>query len=192
MANWPHLGPRAAREFAQSVVEAAETWILYCPEWERRSGIPSGSSLCHERQVFFEATRPFCGAGRINLLSPAGCEPLVQIETVVGRSVRSPDFSGLSGVLAGPIIESGAAVTKNFAKWVAARQKDGAQALKNDRVALSETKCENERHAGGGGGGGGGRGRDGGSRGWRPRRRPQQGQRAWTRRTWRRPRILFY
>ena len=100
---------------------------------------------------------------QVNLPNLAGAEllarRLIQIEMAVERSARSPDFSGLSSVMAGPTTETGAAVTKNFTEWIASRQKDRAQFLKQDRTLREEQQKERERSgAGAGAGGGGGRG----------------------------------
>ena len=161
--DWPHLGPRALGELVRSVAEAVESWTLYHSEWERNSGIATGSSLCHEHRILCESFRLFGAVDQVNLPNLAGAEllarRLIQIEMAVERSARSPDFSGLSSVMAGPTTETGAAVTKNFTEWIASRQKDRAQFLKQDRTLREEQQKERERSgAGAGAGGGGGRG----------------------------------
>eukprot|EP00972_Heterocapsa_arctica_P074338 10970723-Heterocapsa_arctica.AAC.1 len=60
IVDWPHLGPRAALEFVRAVAESAESWTLYRSEWERSSGIGSGTSLCHEHRILCDAMRLFC------------------------------------------------------------------------------------------------------------------------------------
>jgi hypothetical protein len=173
MADWPHLGPRAALEFITAVSESAESWTLYHSEWERASGISTGSTLCHEHRILCDAMRLFCSLDQLNAPNIAGIEllirRLIQIEMAVDRSARAPDFTGLATVLAGPTTESGSAVTKNFTEWIAGRQRDRAQVMKQERIFREESKqdlnCKTSSGGASDGAAKGGGGRTGGGRG---------------------------
>eukprot|EP00974_Lingulodinium_polyedra_P036855 3534027-Lingulodinium_polyedra.AAC.1 len=63
---------------ARSVNEAVDSWTVYHAEWERASGIASGSSLCHEHRVLCESFRLLGSLDQLNLPNLSGVELLVR------------------------------------------------------------------------------------------------------------------
>ena len=74
---------------------------------------------------------------------------LVQIETAVRKNPKQPDFEGLDVVMAQPVGDTGDVATRDFSRWVAERQKDEAQILKQNRQWREERANEKKRQKGG-------------------------------------------
>ena len=62
----------------------------------------------------------------------------MQIETAVGRSPLSPDFTGLELMLEDPIGAGGEAVTLTFDNWLAGNLKEKANIAKQTRLYREE------------------------------------------------------
>lgn len=149
MDDWPHPGPRAYRELVLSVSDSANSWGSYHTEWTKASGISEGTSLVHEHKTLSTAFGLLQSVDQLNGANLAAVEMLarrmIQIEMATERSNKSPDFSGLSVVMASPTTDSGAAVTRNFTEWVSQRQKDRAQVMKQQRIYSEEQAATEKR-----------------------------------------------
>ena len=66
------------------------------------------------------------------------CRRQVQLEIAVERNAVHPDFSGLSEASGGTTTDSGAATVAKFREYIAGRQKDRANILKNARLERDE------------------------------------------------------
>ena len=66
------------------------------------------------------------------------CRRQVQLEIAVERNAVHPDFSGLSEASGGTTTDSGAATVAKFREFIAGRQKDRANILKNARLERDE------------------------------------------------------
>ena len=74
----------------------------------------------------------------LNVISLVSAEAvarkLVQIETAVRRNPKQPDFEGLDLLTTQVVDETGGVTTAGLSTWVAQRQKEGAQTLKQGRL----------------------------------------------------------
>ena len=94
----------------------------------------------------------------IDQLDPSqcvGCEyrirRLLQIEAAVDRNPKVPDFEGLEMMLTSAVAPSGAVITDKFSEWLAGRQRDAAQSMKQGRLLREERAAEQKRRGGKGG-----------------------------------------
>ena len=114
----------------------------YEMEWCRSSGVAEGSSARHEHRSGNECLRLAVEVDQLDVSNLASIENLcrrqVQLELAVERNPVHPDFGGLSEFMGGPINEKGAAATRKFKEWVAGRQRDRAQILKQQRLEKEE------------------------------------------------------
>jgi len=142
--------------------------------WDRRSGVFAGSSQAHKHRTGTETLRLLVEVDQCDALNLMSAENLVrrlvQLELAVERNPTHPDSAGLNEIIGGTLTEGGAAVTTKFRAWVAGRQKDQTQVLKQarlEREELAATRATGGRAAASGAdeGGGGGRGGGGGGRG---------------------------
>ena len=62
------------------------------------------------------------------------CRRQVQVELAVERNSTHPDFTCLGEMMAGPITDSGGATVSNFREWIAGRQKDRANVMRQART----------------------------------------------------------
>ena len=162
--HWTFDGPRATSELLAAIVEGAGNPVSYHAEWVRLSGVNEASSVCHDHRHLMETIRLGACVDQLDLTNLGSFENiirrLIQIETAVERCPKHPDFSGLSVVEGGVSTGRGAARMPRFREHVAARQKDRAAILKQERLYREEQDKEYRRRTDGGGGDGGGRGKD--------------------------------
>ena len=84
---------------------------------------------------------------------------MIQTEMAVGRSSKSPNFTGLSVVLSSVTDGSGAIQTKGFHKWVADKNGARARLMKSERLYHEERATGKKRKGDGKGKDKAGRGR---------------------------------
>ena len=140
--DWPFRGPAAGLEFFEGVRNAGQELATFDGFWSQRSGIAKGSALAHSHRNILTALSLFQSYDQLDLHNVAGLEFLsrwcLMIHAAVRRNAKAPSFQGLESYLSHSFDESGGIITSNFAKFVAAEQKDEAQIMKNQRQLREE------------------------------------------------------
>jgi hypothetical protein len=139
--DWRFPGPRVAKEYLTAIDEAGG-FVAYEREWEISSGVNPNSSAAHEHRTGNESLRlgveyDMLDASNCALFENL-CRRQVQLEIAVERNAIHPDFSGLSEASGGTTTDSGAATVAKFREFIAGRQKDRANILKNARLERDE------------------------------------------------------
>eukprot|EP00438_Fugacium_kawagutii_P013890 Skav219729 [mRNA] locus=scaffold301:281463:306630:- [translate_table: standard] len=148
--DWSFSGPRAVREFIQSVMEGVKNDLSsYHMQWKRNSGVNAHSSVVHEHRNITEMLRLAICRDQLdvsNLLSfELAVRRLVQLEVAVSRNPSSPEFGGLDVLLENPVSEQGAASTRNLDTWVTDRLKEKANIQKQSRLYREEKSHSSRR-----------------------------------------------
>ena len=140
--DWVFSGPRAVREFLQSIFESGTDLGGYHLQWVKNSNVNQHSSVCHEHRNLMEVLRLAITRDQIDPTCLMSMELLVrraiQLEMAVSRNSNSPDYSGLDVLLENPLTESGSASTRRLDEWVTSRLKERAQIAKNSRLFKEE------------------------------------------------------
>ena len=138
LPDWPFEGDRAVLEYLRAIATTQGNLVSYETDWTRNSGIAEGLREAHEHRNISEVLRLAHTVDGLNVPSCACFEQLVrrqiQIEMAVERNPKSPDFAGLHLVLGGALNAKGAANAYKFKSWVADRQRDEGQQLKQARL----------------------------------------------------------
>ena len=147
-AAWQFEGPPVTVDFLQAVLVGPGALVAYHLEWARLSGVPSASAQCHEHRNNVGIIGLALSADQVQVAGLACIEQLVrrtiQLEMAVERNPRHPDFSGLSVIVDGPVTATGAVRAPKFANWVADRQKERSQVLKQRRLYGEEQAAQNK------------------------------------------------
>ncbi|CAK0874268.1 unnamed protein product [Prorocentrum cordatum] len=137
LADSPDIGPRAMGEYLTRVAVGTGNLTAYQAEWPRLSGVFAGEAQNHEHRVLLEIIRRAICLDQLNVKNlhcmEAAVRRAMQIEMVVARHPRHPDFSGLEDIISGPTQSSGSASVPKYLEHVVARQKDRANILKQMR-----------------------------------------------------------
>jgi hypothetical protein len=139
--DWRFPGPRVAKEYLTAIDEAGG-FVAYEREWEISSGVNPNSSAAHEHRTGNESLRLGVEYDMLDASNRALAEILrrsqAQLEIAVGRDAMHPDLSGGSEASGGTSTDSGIATVAKFREFLAGRQKDRANVLKNARLARYE------------------------------------------------------
>lgn len=197
-------GQRAAFEYIRALRGSGMEWVGHHLDFVHKSGLSPMSGTCSSHRRVYEALQCSQQHDLLNLPGPHGCEVLVryliQIETAVARSPRSPDFQDLDAISATTVNEFGGLVLPEYSRFVARLQKDEAFTLKQQRQWREEQHVlgRNRGFGGGPAGSGAGGGSDDGDGGGRGRGRASAGRkgrsgggRGWHWRGPGRPRLLM-
>ena len=141
--TWPMFaGPRATREFIDSVVAAQGNFVSYHAEWVRLSGVSVHSPAVYSHRHDLEVLR--LAVHIDNLQSPnLACieqvvRHLIQTEKAVQRNPAAPDYGGLGVLTDGTVSAKGAAVTSGFDAWIAEKQKEKGKQMQQERLYRDE------------------------------------------------------
>ena len=140
--DWPLQGPRVTLELLKSIRSGPGDLATYHLSWAQSSGVNKFSMACHDHRIICNMLRAAIEVDQVNVCNLLCLEimarRLVQIETAVGRSPSSPNFSGLELMLEDPIGAGGEAVTSTFDNWLAGKLKDKANIAKQTRLYREE------------------------------------------------------
>ena len=154
--DWSFSGPRAVREYLNSINESGTDIGSYHLQWVKNSNVNPRTSVVHEHRNLIEVlrlaiTRDQLDASNLQCLELV-VRRLVQLEIAVSRSANAPDYTGLEVLLENPISEGGAAATRSLDDWVTARLKEKAQIAKQTRLYREEHSLGSRTQSTGGGG----------------------------------------
>ena len=144
MPHWTFEGPRVAKEFLKSVVESSGNLVSYHSEWIRLSGVQQSSAVGYEHRHCCEVLRLCCCHDMCDGSNLACIEQVVrrviQLEMAVSKNPSAPDFVGLGVIGDGAVLSDGSSRVPKFRAWVADRQKERAQILKQNRLYTEEVR----------------------------------------------------
>ena len=165
--DWGFCGPRAVKEYLQSIREASSDLSSYHLQWLQHSGANPRTALVHEHRNIIETLRLAISRDQLDVTCLLSFELLVrraiQLELAVARSPQNPEFTGLEALMEAPLTQTGAAATRSLDLWLTDRLKEKAQIQKQARLFREEmghgnrdksSHQQTEESAGSGGGGG--------------------------------------
>lgn len=140
--DWSYSGPRAVREFLQSVQEGVCDLSSYHLQWIKHSGVNGRSSVVHEHRNLVEVLRLGISRDQVDVTNLLSFELVVrrlaQLEIAVSRCPSSPEFGGLDVLLESPVSEFGSASTRALDTWVTERLKERSNIQKQARLFREE------------------------------------------------------
>ena len=141
--TWPMFGgPRATKEFLDSIAAGSGNFVSYHAEWVRLSGVSQHSPAVFSHRHDLEVLRLALHVDNLLVPNLACIEQVVrhllQTEKAVARNPGAPDYSGLSVLTDGVVSSKGAAVTSSFDAWIAEKQKEKGKALQQERLYRDE------------------------------------------------------
>ena len=135
-------GPRATREFLDSVVAAQGNFTSYHAEWVRLSGVSQHSPAVYSHRHDLEVLRLALHVDSLQAANLACIEQvvrhLIQTEKAVERNPVAPDYSGLGVLTDGTVSAKGVAVTSGFDAWIAEKQKEKGKQMQQERLYREE------------------------------------------------------
>ena len=141
--TWPMFsGPRATREFLDSVVAAQGNFVSYHAEWVRLSGVSQHSPAVYSHRHDLEVLRLALHIDNLQAANLACIEQvvrhLIQTERAVERNPAAPDYGGLGVLTDGTVSAKGAAVTTGFDAWIAQKQMEKGKQRQQERLYREE------------------------------------------------------
>ena len=140
--DWQFKGPRAVREFLDSIHESGTDLGNYHLQWVSNSGVNAHTGACHEHKNLIEMIRLALCRDQLDISNLMSIElavrRVVQLEVAVSRNSNNPDYAGLEILLENPLTESGAAATRSLDEWVTSRLKERAAIAKQTRLFKEE------------------------------------------------------
>ena len=165
MKDWGFSGPRAVKEYLESIREASSDLASYHLQWLQHSGANPRTALVHEHRNIIEVLRLGVSRDQLDVSNLLSFELLVrraiQLELAVARSPQNPEFAGLEALMEAPLTSPGSASTRGLDLWLTERLKEKAQIQKQARLFKEEmgrgsksSGAVQGEDAGSGGGGG--------------------------------------
>ena len=150
IAYWPIDGPRTVKEFLLALRSSGYFGLVeYHHDWVRNSGVSEKSAVCREHRFLLEVLKALLEFDQLDVSSLAGTELLLrrifQIEIVVERNARQPDFDGLEALVETSTKASGSANVPSMSKWFSEHQKSEAFVLKQMRLWSDEQEAAKKR-----------------------------------------------
>ena len=164
--DWGFSGPRAVKEYINSIREASNDLSSYHLQWLQHSGANPRTALVHEHRSIIETLRLAISRDQLDVTSLLSFElqvrRAIQLELAVARSPQNPEFTGLEALMEAPLTQTGAAAARSLDLWLTERLKEKAQIQKQARLFREEmghgnrdrpSQQHSEEAAGSGGGG---------------------------------------
>ena len=147
---WPIQGPRAVKEYLNSIRQlGAGGFLEYHADWVKTSGVGEKSAAAREHRFLLDLLRLLVQWDQLDPTSLASSElivrRLVQIEVACKKNPKTPDYSGLEGLLESAVDGSGAAVVPKLSQWLGESQKNEAFVLKQMRLWSEEQSAAKKR-----------------------------------------------
>ena len=142
LEDWGFNGPRAVKEYLQSIREASNDLASYHLQWLQHSGANPRTALVHEHRNILEVIRLAVCRDQLDVTNLLSFELLIrraiQLELAVARSPQNPEFTGLEALMEAPLTQTGAASTRALDLWLTDRLKEKAQIQKQARLFREE------------------------------------------------------
>ncbi|CAE8627459.1 unnamed protein product, partial [Polarella glacialis] len=150
--DWSHKGPRAVREFLDSVLEAGGDLQVYHGHFMRKSGLAENSACSHELKNLLGMLRLGLSYDQVDVGNLASFEAVVrriiEIQHAVRRNPQRPIFDGLDQSTIGAVDSAGGARAAEYGQWLSEQQKSEAKFLKNQREFRDEQAAERSSRGG--------------------------------------------
>lgn len=147
--DWPHRGPKAVKDFLESVLQNGGDITTYHSSFMRKSGLAENSAASHEYKNLLSVLRLSIAYDQIDPTNLACIEQVVrrvlEIQTAVRRNPKHPTFDSFDYNLRGTVDEVGGARASQYAEWIAEQQKSEAKALKGNREWREEQAADRRR-----------------------------------------------
>ena len=147
--DWPHRGPKATKEFLESVLQNGGDLMTYHSSFMRRSGLSDNSAASHEYKNLLNVLRLAIAYDQVDVTNLACIEQVtrrvLEIQTAVRRNPKHPTFDAFDYNLRGTVDEVGGARASGYAEWVADQQKAEAKTLKSTREWREEQAGDRRR-----------------------------------------------
>ncbi|CAK9071939.1 unnamed protein product [Durusdinium trenchii] len=147
--DWPHRGPKATKEFLESVLQNGGDLMTYHSSFMRKSGLSDNSAASHEYKNLLNILRLAISYDQVDVSNLACIEQTVrrvlEIQIAVRRNPKHPTFDAFDYNLRGTVDEVGGARAFSYAEWVAEQQKVEAKTLKSTREWREEQAADRRR-----------------------------------------------
>jgi hypothetical protein len=140
--DWPHRGPRAAREFLEGVAMSGGDLSGYHANYLRRSGLSENSSVAHELKNLLTVLRLAISYDQLDFSDLASIEAIIRrildIQVAVRRNPKHPEFGGLDLDPVGETDSMGGVRAASYGEWLATESQREAKGLKAAREYREE------------------------------------------------------
>ena len=147
--GWPHRGPKAVKDFLESILQNGGDIMTYHSSFMRKSGLAENSAASHEYKNLLGVLRRSIVYDQVDPTNLACIEQVVrrvlEIQTAVRRNPKHPTFDSFDYNLRGTVDEVGGARASQYAEWIAEQQKAEAKALKGNREWREEQAADSRR-----------------------------------------------
>ena len=147
--DWPHRGPRATREFLESVLENGGDLSTYHAAFMRKSGRSDHSASAHELKNLLQILKLSISYDQLDVSNIAAIEQTVrrilEIQIAVRRNPKHPTFDSFDYNTRGTVDEVGGARAAGYFEWMAEQQKAEAKTLKSTREWRQEQEADRRR-----------------------------------------------
>lgn len=148
-SDWPHRGPKATKEFLESVLENGGDLSTYHASFMRKSGLSDHSAAAHELKNLLQVLRLGISYDQLDVSNLAAMEQvvrrIVEIQIAVRRNPKHPTFDSFDYNTRGTVDEVGGARAAGYFEWMAEQQKAEAKTLKSTREWRQEQDAERRR-----------------------------------------------
>ena len=152
-ADFPYEGPLGITELLASVRGSGEEIGGFHEFWARDSGVPSECGAARSHRTLLTILAHMIHFDQLNAfaLSSAECvaRHVLQIHRAARKNPKAPDFKGLAVMVHSKLDTGGQTHFGEFAKWTAARQKDEAFTMQQQRLYAEESSKTTAQGGGG-------------------------------------------
>ena len=147
--DWPHRGPKAVKDFLESILQNGGDIMTYHSSFMRKSGLSENSAAAHEYKNLLTVLRLGISYDQVDPTNLASMEQVVrrtlEIQTAVRRNPKHPTFDAFDYNVRGNVDEVGGARASQYGEWIAEQQKAEAKALKSTREWREEQAADRRR-----------------------------------------------
>ena len=145
----PLPGPRNLKEVLQAVRMSGMELKAHAAHYLYISGVSEKSGIAIEFLLLFNYLSLMNSYDLLSPLNSASAELIarraLQIQKAIKRNPRAPDFEGLDHYLIGALDSGGGAAALSFDKFVADKQRDEGQMMKQSRLLREEGENDAKR-----------------------------------------------
>ena len=148
--DWPHRGPKATKDFLESVLENGGDLSTYHAAFMRKSGLSDHSAAAHELKNLLQILKIAISCDQLDVSNVAAMEQVVrrvlEIQIAVRRNPKHPTFDSFDYNTRGSVDEIGGARAAGYFEWTAEQQKAEAKTLKSTREWRQEQEADRRRN----------------------------------------------
>ena len=126
-SDWPHRGPKAAKEFLEQGLESGGDLTAYHAAFMRKSGLSDHSAAAHELKNLLQILRLSISYEQLDVSNIAATENVVrrvlEIQIAVRRNPKHPTFDSFDYNTRGSVDEVGGARASGYFEWIRQRRR---------------------------------------------------------------------